>query len=229
MRGDARPAKPLVFDRAGIREVDRQAIESHDMPGLVLMENAAMGAVAIARDMLAGPKPTAPIVITCGPGNNGGDGYAMARLLHGHGIPVTIVTRTEPRPGSDAAVNARAAGQLNIPVTSHVEPLVDATLIIDALLGTGLDRPVGGGARDLIDAINASSAPVLAIDIPSGLDADTGQPLGAAVQATATATFVGWKRGFLDPAAATWTGTIHVVDIGVPRSLAQSLAIDQPG
>ena len=75
MRGDARPAKPLVFDRAGIREVDRQAIESHDMPGLVLMENAAMGAVAIARDMLAGPKPTAPIVITCGPGNNGGDGY----------------------------------------------------------------------------------------------------------------------------------------------------------
>jgi NAD(P)H-hydrate epimerase len=102
--------------------------------------------------------------------------------------------------------------------------LADAAWLVDALLGTGLARPVEGDLRSLIELINASGIPVLALDLPSGLDADLGVPLGIAVQATATVTFVAPKAGFSAPGAAAYTGAVHVADIGVPRVLLAPFA-----
>ena len=99
-------------------------------------------------------------------------------------------------------------------------------MIVDAVLGTGLDRPVTGSALELIQSINTAAAPVLAVDLPSGLDTDTGRPLGNAVQAMHTASFVGWKKGFLEPAAADFIGQVHVVDLGVPSSLTRPLSVE---
>ncbi|MDG2422569.1 MAG: NAD(P)H-hydrate epimerase [Phycisphaerales bacterium] len=216
--------EPLIFDRTGIREVDRRAIDEFGMSGLVLMENAARAASQLAIEMLNGSK----VVIACGPGNNGGDGYAMARHLHNAGAEVVVVALTAPRTGSDAETNARIAQLMGLKTVEDLDVLSTADLVIDAMLGTGLDRPVKAGARDCIEMINRTAKPTLAIDIPSGLDADTGQPLGTAVHATATATFVGWKRGFLNEDAKAFTGALHVVDIGIPASLAYSLCLKQP-
>ena len=218
----------MIFDRAGIREVDRRAIEDYGMTGLVLMENAAAGASRLALKMLDGEPPAAKVVIVCGSGNNGGDGYAMARHLHNACCAVTILAHAEPRPGSDAEANARIARGMDLKTVTEHTVLSDADLIVDALLGTGLDRPVNDSARACIDAMNQARARTLAIDVPSGLDTDSGAPLGTAVRAAMTATFVGWKTGFLAEGAADFTGTLHVVDIGVPAALARSLCMQEP-
>ena len=215
---------PLVFNRDGIRQVDRLAIEVHGMTGLVLMENAAAGASRLVAEYLQGRR----VVIACGSGNNGGDGYAMARHLHNTGLDVSILAVSPPRPGSDAEQNARIAETMQLPIEQDPDVLNHADLIVDALLGTGLDRPVSDALRQCIELINGNSAVTLAVDIPSGLDADTGQPLGCAIRADATMTFVGWKSGFLQDAAKAYTGVIHVVDIGVPASLATSLCLQKP-
>lgn len=218
---------PLIFDRHSIREVDRIAIEEYGIPGVVLMENAARGAAAIAIDMLAetgGPNGR-KILIVCGAGNNGGDGYAMARHLHNADSAIILMPLGEPRPGTDAAINReiyRKMGLHEVGVTERpLLPRVD--LLVDAMFGTGLDRPVTGLAADVIDWINASSARVLAVDVPSGLDADTGRPLGTVVRADQTATFAGLKRGFRSSDAAAFLGEVHVVDIGVPKELLERL------
>ena len=215
---------PLIFDRTGIREVDRRAIQEYGMSGLVLMENAAIGAARLAMDIITGSR----IVIACGSGNNGGDGYAMARHLANAGFDVRILAISQPRSGSDAEHNAIIASRMGIEISQDLESLSHADLIVDALLGTGLDRPVAETYRTCIDRMNQHAAETLAVDIPSGLDTDTGQPLGCAVRATATATFVGWKKGFLQNDAHAYAGVIHVVDIGVPASLASSLCLQKP-
>ena len=224
MNESSRTNAPLIFDRAGIREVDRRAIEVHGMNGLVLMENAAVGASRIAFDYLKGTR----VVIACGSGNNGGDGYAMARHLHNGGVDVRILACSQPRQDSDAWQNARIAHTMDLPIEEDLDVLSQADLVIDALLGTGLDRPVKDRYLDCIEQINSMPTTTLSIDIPSGLDADTGRPLGTAMRATATATFVGWKSGFLQDTAKAFTGSIHVVDIGVPAALATALCLPQP-
>ncbi len=171
------------------------------------------------------------MLILCGPGNNGGDGGVVARHLDLWGYSVRVVWFTQAnRLKGDAAVQfeiLRRAGfdQACWDDERAVTPerldalLGEADWVIDALLGTGLTRPVEGILRTVIEAVNRSGKPILALDLPSGLDADSGQPLGVAVHAQATVTFVAPKRGFAAPGADAYTGTVTVVDIGVPRVL----------
>ena len=216
----------MIFDRAGIREVDRQTIGQLGIPGLQLMEQAALGCTRVLFDLMLEPLENQHVVITCGRGNNGGDGYAMARLLNQRDIKTTILAMEPPRPGSDAAQNWDQTRRLGIPSRDDLGLLDEATLIVDAIFGTGLDRSVTGSSLELIHSINSAEVPILAVDLPSGLDTDTGRPLGDAVRATHTATFVGWKKGFLEPTAADFIGQVHVVDLGVPPSLTRPLSVE---
>jgi NAD(P)H-hydrate epimerase len=175
------------------------------------------------------------VLILCGPGNNGGDGAVVARHLDAWGFPVRVIwfTRSDQLRG-DAAVQwaileksavDQSAWFDAVPGESELDPtrlaaiMAEADWLVDGLLGTGLSRPVEGPLRTVIEAMNGSGKPVLALDLPSGLDADTGQPLGVAVRACATATFVAAKPGFATPGAADYTGEFVVIDIGLPRCL----------
>jgi NAD(P)H-hydrate epimerase len=222
---------PLIFTRAALREIDRRAVAEFHIPILVLMENAGRAVAATARDML---KHGRAVLIVCGPGNNGGDGLVAARHLHNAGVRVEILLLAGPEQYCDAAATQLAithAMKLRVQTMSanhqelrnwlaETEP---GDLIIDAIFGTGLSRPIEGLPRNTIEAINKTRRPVLAVDIASGVDCDTGQPLGIAVKATTTVSFCGGKQGFT--AAAAFTGNIIPADIGVPIELLQSLAV----
>jgi len=220
---------PRWFTREAVRAVDRAAVEKFGLPGLVLMENAARALLGRAHAML-GDAP-GPAVILCGPGNNGGDGYALARHLHNAGIDTRLIAAkpAEALEG-DAGVNARVAERMNLPIRPAAdEPIdADAALIIDALLGTGLTSAPRGVIASLIERANAHTAPTLAVDLPSGLDCDTGEPLGVCVRAAETVTFVGMKAGFANPASREFTGVITVGDIGAPRELVHGLGTARP-
>ncbi len=218
---------PLVFDIDSVRAVDRQAIQAYGIPGIVLMENAARGLANEAIKMLGdGGASSSLVFIFCGSGNNGGDGYAAARLLHNSGVQVVIVPLGSPRPESDAGVNDEICRRMGLKriefgAVNEFAQRSHINLIIDAIYGTGLDRNVTGTAADAINWINASGSPVLAADVPSGLHCDRGEILGVAVRATRTVTFVGWKKGFLRPDAQKMLGEVIVADIGAPRELVE--------
>jgi NAD(P)H-hydrate epimerase len=175
-----------------------------------------------------------PVLIVCGKGNNGGDGYVIARHLDNAGWPLSILSLTKSDElRGDAATNAEIVRRSG--TARSLDPTVtDATVhriqthagwIIDALFGTGLSGPIAAPFDRVIGAINASAARVLAVDIPSGLDCDTGHPLGPTVQADHTVTFVAPKAGFAKPVAAEWLGVLHVVGIGAPRALLRQYGI----
>jgi NAD(P)H-hydrate epimerase len=224
--------EPFTFTRSQVRDLDRRAIEEYGIPGLVLMENAGRGCAELLMRLNPEKKPT---VILCGPGNNGGDGFVMARHLDNHGWEVDVrVFAANNGLSADAAVNFEIVVESDIQFTqcypdSFGRPDIHdqflrlsfnpAGWVVDALFGTGLSRPLAEPFGDLAALINTSGKPVLAIDIPSGLDCDTGEPLGPTVRATHTATFVAPKRGFLNPTSREWTGEVHVIDIGAPRKL----------
>ncbi|MCH2135041.1 MAG: NAD(P)H-hydrate epimerase [Phycisphaerales bacterium] len=213
--------KGLVFDRVGIREVDRLTIETTDINSLALMEHAAEGVARVAETMGV---DRGPALIACGPGNNGGDGWAAARLLHEAGCQVQVLATAPPRANSDAAINAAKVAALPIEVFETPEEGLGPCLIIDALLGTGLTSTVRASMLACIDWINEQSCGVLSVDLPSGMDADTGKGLPRCVQAAATATFVGVKLGMLQEAGKQASGDVHVIDIGVPKAIARRLA-----
>ncbi len=214
-----------VLDRDSVRAVDRAAIEEFAIPGIVLMENAARGLAAEALSMLDGLVADAEVVIVCGSGNNGGDGYALARHLHNAGARPVLVALGEPRSGTDAAANRAICEHmgLRIKAADALAEHAGCRLIVDALFGTGLDRPVTGEPAEVIDWMNQSGRPVLAADVPSGIDCNTGKPLGLAVRATATVTFVAMKPGFLEPEGRTYAGRVSVADIGAPAELVARL------
>lgn len=218
---------PLVFDRDSIRAVDRAAIHEYGIPGIVLMENAARGLCDHAVEMLDEAGEISPLVlIICGNGNNGGDGYALARHLHNRGVQVAIIPLGQPRSDSDAGINATICQKMRLMRVEPgaIEQFASAnhiSLIVDAIFGTGLDRPVGGLAAVMIEWINRAAAPVLAVDVPSGIDCNSGYALGTAVKATTTVTFVGHKIGFAELHAQKLLGEVVVVDIGAPRELAE--------
>jgi NAD(P)H-hydrate epimerase len=217
-----RPA--YILDRASVRSVDRAAIEEYGIPGIVLMENAALGLTAEALRMLASSAGAPPsVLIVCGSGNNGGDGYALGRHLHNAGVRVTFAALGEPRAGGDAAVNRDIALAMGLPEVpaDRAGDHFDCDLVVDAIFGTGLDRPVRGAAAAVIEKINQSGRPVLAVDVPSGLDCDTGRPLGTAVRAARTVTFVGRKPAMTDPAAREFLGEVSVAGIGAPVELLE--------
>jgi len=211
-----------VLDRDSVRAVDRAAIDEYGIPGIVLMENAAR---ALAVETLAMmPQTTGLVVIVCGRGNNGGDGWGLARHLHNAGSDVRIAPLDEPREGGDAAVNCHICRNMKLreiiagDLPAH---LADCDLVVDAIFGTGLDRPVTGVAASAIESINRSGRPILAVDVPSGLDCDTGQPLGSTVRAARTVTFVARKPAMNVEAAGAYTGEVVVADIGAPVELLE--------
>ncbi len=216
--------------REQVRELDRIAIEQYGMDGLILMENAGRWCARAAERML-GAAEGRTVAVFCGRGNNGGDGFVVARHLVNWGAEVHIVLLAPLgevlRDDGEAAMNARIAHNMGIPVTeaqdsgttvTAVEAHAGDDLLIDALLGTGVTGELREPYGSAIKALNRCTSPVLAVDVPSGLDCDTGEPLGAAVRATRTVTFVFSKRGFRQPGAADYTGEVEVAEISIPRT-----------
>lgn len=221
----AKPTSPRtrrVLSREQAREVDRHAIEDLGIPSIVLMENAARGAAEVAQRMVRGV-PRARVVVVCGTGNNGGDGFAVARHLALAGWRVRAVLVGEAhRLTEDARTNHDVLVRMGVevpPFDPGARGFGRCDLVIDAIFGTGLTRAVEGVAARAIERINAARARgtrVLAIDVPSGMDADTGEVLGAAVEADATVTFVAMKRGLATRAGKRRTGRVVVAGIGAP-------------
>ncbi len=210
-----------------IRELDLLAIEHVGIPGIVLMENAARGAAQFLFGLLPNPARER-VVVLCGPGNNGGDGFAVARHLTNGGVSTTVVLASPAaKIAGDAAVNLRIIERMSIPIIdagadrpAAEQALRTATWIVDALLGTGGSGSPRGVMADLIRAANGvATARRVAIDLPSGLQADSGDVFDPCFRADATVTFVAAKTGFVQPAAAERVGRIHVVEIGIPRNL----------
>ncbi len=203
-----------LYDAAATRALDRYAIEQCGIPGLTLMRTAG----AAAYNELRRRWPEARrLSVVCGTGNNGGDGFVVAELAHRDGLEVElIVVGDEARISGDAATclgAARAAGVEPAPASSVAR---EADVIVDALLGTGLDREVGGVFAATIARINARRCPCLSIDVPSGLNASSGCAMGAAVTADVTVTFIAAKQGLMTGDGPRCRGEVVVVDLEVP-------------
>ena len=211
------------LSRSQVREIDRLAIEQYHIPGIVLMENAAVGASNVACEMLK-QHPNGPALLICGGGNNGGDGLAIARHLHNRRVKVHIALTIDPAGyKGDAKINWEIARAMNLPAGPFEATMIKQVkpqLIVDAIFGTGLDRAPRDPFAEIARAINASGVPILAIDVPSGLDCDTGKPLGAeCIRSSRTVTFVAEKIGFAHSEARPYLGQATVADIGCPREL----------
>lgn len=197
-----------------MRHYDSYTINTIGIPSLVLMECAAL---AVRDEVLnAFPLNLQNIVVVAGSGNNGGDGLDVARLLHIAGVKVTILNVGNPDHASNEhQVQDRICQYYKIPQTSDLNVLKDASLIVDALFGIGIDRPVEGNYATAIEAINNSDAVVVAVDMPSGINTDTGEVMGVAVNATATVTFAVNKVGLTKSAGKKHAGRVVVAsDMG---------------
>jgi hydroxyethylthiazole kinase-like uncharacterized protein yjeF len=213
--------RPLLASEA--RNLDAWA-EKRGLSSRILMEHAARGVAAVAAALL--PPGTRPIAVICGPGNNGGDGYGAARQLASWGRQVRVV-RVGKLPASPAAaLEARlwsgwgevADASVDLDVLGR--SLDGCALVIDALFGVGLDRPLRAPYAAAVRMLNATRVPRLSVDVPSGMNADTGEPLPVCVRADVTATMVAPKRGFARGSpGARWAGRIVEIDIGLPRDL----------
>jgi NAD(P)H-hydrate epimerase len=211
----------MTLTRNQVREIDRRAIEDYGIPALVLMENAGRGAAEVLVRLGIG----GPVVICCGKGNNGGDGLVVARHLVLQGYEVKILLVADARDlSTEAAIHWNIVRRLKIPAASTVtldEPALrhefaNAEWLVDALFGTGLAGPLRPPFDRLVALMNDSEARILAVDTPSGLDCDTGAPLGPTIRAAHTVTFVAPKKGFENPIAGAFLGKVHVVEIGAP-------------
>jgi NAD(P)H-hydrate epimerase len=198
---------------AEARALDRDAVERLGMPSVLLMENAARGVAVAARALGADQ------VVLCGPGNNGGDGLAAARHL-GPRCVVFLLAEPDPQRAPDAALQLRilrAAGRAIRTDDPRAADFPPGTVWIDALFGTGLRRAPDGRAAAWIAELNSARGPRLAVDVPSGLDADSGVPLGeACVRADLTVTFEAPKTGLVQDSAKQFVGRIEVVPLGLP-------------
>ena len=203
-----------------VREIERRAVDDSHIPSWELMERAGGAAFALLREQW--PHATR-LAVVCGPGNNGGDGYVVARLAHGCGLQVDVVQVGQATISGDAG---RALGQMQtagLVLGASLAPLREAEVIVDALFGIGLNKLPQGAACAAIEAINSSPAARLSLDIPSGLAANTGEVLGIAVAATATITFIGVKPGLLTGAAADHIGALHFAGLEVPAQAYSSV------
>ena len=222
---------PLRLSRAQVREVDRRAIEEYHVPGIVLMENAAKAVTDVVCDVLARREKRdgrRDVLILCGGGNNGGDGLAVARHLHNRGYEVRLGLFTDPlKYTGDALINWKICHAMGLPWQPLTfDDIVDHGdgVVVDALFGTGLTQPPRGPFKEMVDSLVATNAEVVAVDLPSGLDCDTGEPLGPCVRAAHTVTFVAEKVGFANPKAKQYLGRVTVGDIGAPRQLVEQIA-----
>lgn len=226
----------FIVTAAQMQEMDRRTIQEFGIPGRVLMECAGRGATRVFLDRLYS-QGAGRVGILAGRGNNGGDGFVMARYLAQRDIAATVFLLADAAAvRGDAAANLQLLAASGTPVieipdeqafTARIKDLRHQHYWIDALLGTGLKSEVRGFFRRAIEFINASQRPVLAVDIPSGLNADTGQPCGTCIQATATATFGFAKIGHVVYPGAAHCGHVEVIDIGIPPTMAPSTGVRQ--
>jgi NAD(P)H-hydrate epimerase len=220
-----------------MREMDQAAIGTYGIPEVILMENAGLAAYRVLRERYG--DIGGRILICCGAGNNGGDGFVVARkILSDGGHPVVLLLGDPARYRGAARINFEMLNQLDAEVAAfqdrtQVRTLVaNADLIVDAVFGTGLSKPVGGHYADVIDMINARDKPVLSLDIPSGISGDSGQVMGVAVRADATVTFGLPKVGNLLYPGCEYGGACFVSRISFPPALtrapALTIAVNQP-
>ena len=219
-----------ILDNDAMREADRHTIEDLGVPGIVLMENAATGVVDAIRETFPDARR---ILVICGPGNNGGDGFAAARHLHNGGLDVELCLLGDPgRLSPDAATNHQLAEAFGVPMAivedddlSVIEALLEdwpADLVVDALLGTGTDRPLTGRFADLVDMVAASGIPVVAVDVPTGLNGASSEIPGAHLPADLTVTLASLKICHALPPACISCGEVAVVDIGIPPTAIEA-------
>jgi ADP-dependent NAD(P)H-hydrate dehydratase / NAD(P)H-hydrate epimerase len=213
-----------IATRSIIRDIDKKSIEKFGIPGLVLMENAGR---ATADVILAEYPYTQAAAVFAGGGNNGGDGFVIARQLISEGVQVVTYIATDPRKYTgDALTNYRALKKLGgeiVELNGSLRKYRTADIIVDALLGTGLEREVSGFYKKVIEFLNSQSAPVIAVDLPSGLDADTGQPLGAAVEADITVTYALPKIGTSVYPGVDYAGDVYLANITTPYILEENI------
>lgn len=214
------------MSRDEVRGVDAWAINELGVPGVVLMENAGRScAEFIAEKLKAGGGRK--VCIFCGTGNNGGDGYVIARHLLNSGFePATVICGDYEKIRGDARINLEILERMGGAI-EQLDPKDEAArrrvaesargadMIVDALFGTGLAGQLRGGYGELVESINGLDCPIFAVDMPSGLHCDSGKPLGAAIRAAYTVTFVAAKKGFAAPDAAGYTGEVYVASIGI--------------
>jgi len=231
----------LILNREQSRQVDTLAIERYGMSGLVLMENAGRGAAELIRRIHIDEfRASGTIAICCGKGNNGGDGFVVARHLDNCGVSVRVLLFCDhAKLTGDAAANYEIIHRAQLPIEVFNpaygaldewklrSSLSDAKIVVDGLLGTGARGEPLPPLGSIIDVINAMPARRVALDIPSGLDCDTGEAAAHTIRADHTLTFVARKPGFLKPEAQAFLGSVQVVDIGVPRKLLEELSSEQ--
>ncbi len=224
-----------VLNSAQMREADRRTIEEIGIPSLVLMENAGRQAVA-AMEAVYSDLLDRQVAVLCGRGNNGGDGFVIARTLvqRGADVSVFLIGRVADVRG-DARINLEILGRLGVTVVEvadsqawelHFSEVSNCTLIVDAIFGTGLKSPVSGLIESVIADVNASEIPVVAIDLPSGLSADSPDPIGPSIEAGLTITLAAPKVPLVLPPAEMRAGDIVIADIGIPDAILD--AVDGP-
>src|SRR2546426_12368135 len=215
-----------VLNSAQMREADRRAIEETAPPPLVLMENAGRQVVA-AMEAMHSDLLELEVAVLCGRGNNGGDGFVVARTLVQRGVDVSVflIGRVAEVRG-DARTNLEILGRLGLTVVEiadsqawelHFSEIGDCTLIVDAIFGTGLNAPVSGLMETVVADVNASDIPVVAIDLPSGLSADSAEPIGPSIEAGLTITLAPPKLPLVLPPRELRAGDVVIADIGIPN------------
>lgn len=218
---------PPTYTAAQIRAADQHAIKTLGIPGLVLMENAGRAVARITRAAV-GKDPEPRVTVLCGPGNNGGDGFVVARHLHVAGIPTIVVLAADRiKSRGDADTNLRIVERLGLPIADATtadglaearDVVAGASVVVDALLGTGAKGPLRAPMDALIVFANSSHGRRIAVDVPTGLDADTGEISSPCFQADTTVTLLAHKVGLLKPAAREVVGRLVLGDIGVAAS-----------
>jgi NAD(P)H-hydrate epimerase len=224
------PTKTVT--REEMRELDGRAIEDYGIPSILLMENAGKNVALEILKMLKRPQG-AQVAILCGKGNNGGDGFVIGRHLYNSGVTVNVYLTTKISnvlSNGDAATNLKILLNMNLDIkeictaeeVAQVLPqLSKYSVIVDALFGTGLTGAVREPVKTLIEGVNTLNVPIVAVDIPSGLDCNTGAVLGAAIRATKTVTLCCPKVGFFQGSGPSCVGELVTVDISIPRPLIQ--------
>jgi NAD(P)H-hydrate epimerase len=221
-----------ALTREQVRQIDRAAIDELGIPGVILMENAGRNATDAIEQFLGGSVAGKRIAVVAGAGNNGGDGFVIARHMDMRGANMATFLIAQPdKITSDAAVNLailralrhdiRSLAPADVPKMGGVLAVFD--LIVDAVGGTGIRGALRGEQAEVVMAINAAARPVVAVDIPTGLDCDSGQAAGPAVRAALTVTFVARKKGFDAPGADAYTGKVVVADIGIPAEKVRTM------
>jgi NAD(P)H-hydrate epimerase len=227
MSDNEKDSLQIVLSRQQVRQCDQVAIDRFGVPGVVLMENAGRAAARIILNEL-NRVAERRVCLLAGTGNNGGDGFVVARHLFNRGVSVDIlIFGPREKIQGDALINLAIAEKMSLPISYRQDTATLSTeikagnfaLVIDAMLGTGTAGPPREPIRSAIRILNALDKPVVSLDIPSGLDCDTGQPLETAVYAKKTITFAALKKGFLQPQAHKYTGEVSVASIGIATSL----------